>query len=136
MKVSRVTIELSELRTRLLGETDTRNIPVYTENVTPERRWPEKVSPGAHVQLVRSDNNQRNSMNCCFGVCKIDESVNRSETGSYWICACWIVWGHHVSCLAAIVIKDRLHGIDQCIEDRRVCASRQGIVGNPMTPYV
>ena len=35
--------------------------------------------------------------------------------------------------MAAIVIKDRLHGIDICIEDRRVCASRQGIVGNPMT---
>ena len=93
MNVSTVTVELSELRTRVLGETDTRNIPVYTENVTPERRWPEKVSPGAHVQVVRSDNH-RNYMNCCFGVCKIADSVNRSETGSYWICACWIVWGH------------------------------------------
>ena len=105
MKVSTVTIELSELRTRVLGETDTRNIPVYTENVTPERRWPEKVSPGAHVQVVRSDN-PRNYINCCFGVCKIADSVNQSETGSYWICACWIVWGYHVSCLVAIVIKD------------------------------
>ena len=130
--VSTVTIELSALRTMVLGETDTRNIPVYTENDTAEHRWSEKVSPGAHFQVVRSDN-QRNSMNCCFGVCKIAHSVNRSETGSYWIWACWIVWGYHVSCLAAIVIKDRLHGIDICIEDSRVCTSRQGIVGNPMT---
>ena len=132
MNVSTVTIELSALRTMVLGETDTRNIPVYTENDTAERRWSEKVSPGAHVQVVRSDN-QRNSMNCCFSVCKIADSVNRSERGSYWIWACWIVWGYHVSCLAAIVIKDWLHGIDLCIEDSRVCTSRQGIVSNPMT---
>ena len=66
-------------------------------------------------------------------MCKIADSVDRSETGSYWIWACWIVWDYHVSCLAAIVIKDRLQGIDLCIEDSRVCTSRQGIVGNPMT---
>ena len=53
INVSTVTIELSELRTRVLGETDTSDIPVYKECCTPERRWPEKVSPGAHAQVVR-----------------------------------------------------------------------------------
>ena len=130
MNVSTVTIELSELRTRVLGETDTRDIPVYKENCTPERRWQEKISPGAHVQVVRSDN-QWNSMDYCFGVCKKADSVNRSGTGSCWNCLCWIVWGYR---MVAIVIKDRLHRIDLCTEDRRVCTSRPGLVGNPMTP--
>ena len=38
MHVSTVTIELSELRTRVLGVTDMRDIPVYKECCTPERR--------------------------------------------------------------------------------------------------
>ena len=37
MNVSTVTIELSELRTRVLGETDTSDIPVYKECCTPKR---------------------------------------------------------------------------------------------------
>ena len=88
MNVSTVIIELSALRTMVLGETDTGIIPAYTENDTVDRRWSAKVSPGAHVQVVRSDN-QRNSMNCCFGVCEMADSVDRSETGSHWSWACW-----------------------------------------------
>ena len=133
MNVSTVTIELSELRERVLGEPDTRDIPVYKEDCTPERRRQEKISPGAHVQVDRSDN-QWNYVDYCFGVCGKAESANRSGTGSCWNCVCWMVWGYRVSCLAAIVIKDRLHGIDLFIEDRRVCTRRPGLVGNPMTP--
>ena len=118
---------------RVLGETDTRDIPVYKEDCTLERQRPEKVSPGAHIQVARSDN-QWNSVDYCFGVCKKVDSVNRSGTGSCWNCLCWIVWGYRVSCLAAIVIKDRLHGIDLFTEDRCVCTRRPGLVSNPMTP--
>ena len=60
--------------------------------------------------------------------------VNRSGTGSCWDCICWLVWANRVSCLAAIVIKDQLHGIDLYTEKRRVCTSRPGLVGDPMTP--
>ena len=133
MNVSTVTIELSKLRTRVLGETDTSDKPVYKECCTPKRRWPEQVSPDAHAQVVISDN-QWNSRDYCFGVCKKADSVNRSGTGSCWNCLCWLVWGYRVSCLAVIVIKDRLHGIDLCTEERRVCTSRPGLVGDPMTP--
>ena len=133
MKVSTVTIELSELRTRVLDETDTSGIPVYKECCTPECRNPVNVSPDTHAQLVISDN-QWNSRDCCFGVCKKADSVNRSETGSCWDCICWLVWAYRVSCLAAIVIKDRLHGIDLYTEKRRVCTRRPGLVGDPMTP--
>ena len=132
MKVSTVTIELSELRTRVLGETDTSGIPVYKECCTPEWRNPVNVSPDTHAQLVISDN-QWNSRDCCFGVCKKADSVNRSGTGSCWDCICWLAWAYRVSCLAAIVIKDRLHGIDLYTEKRRVCTSRPGLVGDPMT---
>ena len=44
------------------------------------------------------------------------------------------MWGYRASCLAAIVIKDRSHGIDLYTEESRVCTSRLGLVGNPMTP--
>ena len=81
MNVSTVTILLSELRKRVLGETDTSDIPVYKECCTPECRNPVKVSPDAHAQLVISDI-QWNSRDCCFGVCKKADSVNRSGTGS------------------------------------------------------
>ena len=101
MNVSTVTIELSELRTRMLGETDMSGIPVYKECCTPECRKPGKLSPDAHAQLVISDN-QWNSRDCCFGVCKKADSVNRSGTGSCWDCICWLVWGYRVSCLAYV----------------------------------
>ena len=67
-------------------------------------------------------------------MCKKADSVNRSGTGLCWDCICWLVWGYRVSCWAAIVIKDRLHGIDLYTEKRRVCTSRPGLVGDPMTP--
>ena len=132
MNVSTVTIELSQLRTSVWGETDTSDIPVYKECCTPERRRPVKVSPDAHAQVVISDN-QWNSRDCCFGVCKKADSVNRSGTGSCWDCLCWLVWGYRVSCLAAIVIKDWLHRIDLYTEERCICNSRPGLVGDPMT---
>ena len=135
MNVSTVTIELSELRTSVWDETDTSDIPVYKECCTPERRRPVKVSPGAHAQVVISDN-QWNSRDYCFGVCKKADSVSRSGTGSCWDCLCWLVLGYRVSCLVAIVIKDRLHRIDLYTKERRVCTSRPGLVGDPMTPYM
>ena len=69
-----------------------------------------ELSPDAHAQVVISDNQWNSS------------------------CLCWLVWGNRVSCLAAIVIKDRLHGIDLYTEERCVCTSRPGLVGDPMTP--
>ena len=97
-----------------------------------ECRKPVKVSPDAHAQLVISDN-QWNSRDCCFGVCKKADSDNRSGTGLCWDCICWLVWGYRVSCWAAIVIKDRLHGIYLFTEKRRVCTNRPGLVGDHMT---
>ena len=44
------------------------------------------------------------------------------------------MWGYRVSCLTAIVIKDRSHGIDLYTDGRRVCTSGLGLVGDPMTP--
>ena len=133
LKVSTVTMELSELRTSVWGETHTSDIPVYNEYCTPERRRPVKVSPDAHAQVVISDN-QWNSRDCCFGVCTKAHSVNRSGIGSCWDCLCLLVWGYRVSCSAAIVIKDRLHGIDLYTGERCVCTSIPGLVGDPMTP--
>ena len=101
MNVSTVTMELSELRERVLGETDARDIPVYKEDCTPEHRRPEKISPGAHQQVEISDN-QWNYVDYCFGVCGKAESANRSGTGSCWNCVCWIVCGYRVSCLATL----------------------------------
>ena len=73
-------------------------------------------------------------MNYFCGVCGKANSVNRSGTGSCWTCRCLIVGGYRVSCLAAIVIKDRLYGINLFTEDRRVFTRGPGLVGNPVTP--
>ena len=131
MNVSTVATEQSELREMLLGETDKRGIPVYSIECTPERRRPENISPGALQQVGRS-NNQWNCVDYCCGVCGKADSVNRSGTGSCWNCCCLIVWGYHVSCLAAIVIRDRFYGIDLFSEGHCVFTRGPGLVGNPV----
>ena len=133
MAVSTVTLALSELRTSVCGETDTGDIPVYNEYIIPDRRRPVKVLPDVNTQVVKSDS-QWNSRDCCFGMCKKTDSVDRSGICSCWDFLCWLVWGYRVSCLAAIVIKDRSHGIDLYTDERRVCTSGLGLVGDPMTP--
>ena len=45
-----------------------------------------------------------------------------------------MIWGYHVSCLAAIVIESRFFGIDLFTEDRRVFTRGLGLVGNPVAP--
>ena len=129
MTVSRVTMALSELRTSVCDETDTGDIPVYNEYIIPDRRRPVKVLPDIHTQVVNSDS-QWKSRDCCFGMCNKADSVDRS---GIWLC-CWLVWGYRVSCLTAIVIKDRSHGIDLYTDGRRVCTSGLCLVGDPMTP--
>ena len=131
MNVSTVTTEQSELREMVLGETDKRGIPVYSIECAPERRQPENISPGA-LRQVEMSNNQWNCVDYCCGVCGKADSVNRSGTGSCWNCCCLIVWGYHVSWLAAMVIRDRFHGIDLFSKDRCVFTRRPELVGNPM----
>ena len=127
MRVSTITMELSELGTSACNETDISDIPASKECVIPERQRPVKVSTNANTQVVISDN-QWSGRDYCFGVCKKVDSVNRSGIGLCWDCLCWLVWGYRVSCLAAIVIKDRSHGIDLYTEERRVCT---GVSGRP-----
>ena len=107
MNVSTVATEQSELREMVLCETDKRGIPVNREELTPERRRPENISPGA-LQQVKMRNNQWICVDYCFGVCGKADSVNQPETCSCWNCCCLIIWGYRVSCLAAIVIEGRL----------------------------
>ena len=54
MKVSSVTMELSERRTSVCGETDTSDIPGYNVCFSPDRRRPVKVSPDAKALVVIS----------------------------------------------------------------------------------
>ena len=68
MNVSTVATEQSELREMVLCETDERGMPVYREELTPERRRPEDISPGA-LQQVKMRNNQWNCVDYCFSVC-------------------------------------------------------------------
>ena len=124
--VSTVATEKSELRTMVSGETDKRGIPVYSVECTPDSRHPENISAGA-LQHVEMSNKQRNYVNYCCNVCGKANSVNRSGTASCWNCCCLIVGGYRVSCVAAIVIKDRLYGINLFTEDRRVFTRESGI---------
>ena len=131
MRVSTITTELSELGTSACSETDISDIPVFKECVIPERRRPVKVSTDADTQVVISDY-QRSVKDYCFGVCEETDSINRSGIGWCWDCLGWLMWGYRVSCLVAIVIKDRSYGIDLYTEERRVYTSGLGLVGDPM----
>ena len=133
MNVSTVATEQSELGEMMLGETDKRDIHVCSVECTPARQRPENISSGA-LQHVEISNNHRNCVEYCCGVCGKADSVNRSGTGSCWNCCCLIVWDYRVSCWAAIVINDRLYGIDLFTEDHRVFTREPGLVGNPVTP--
>ena len=133
MTVSTVIMALSELRTSVCDDTDIGDIPVYNEYSIPDRRRPVKVLPDVNTQVVKSDNHW-NSRDCCFGMCNKADSVDRSGICLCWDFLRWLVWGYRVSCLTAIVIKDRSHGIDLYTDGRRVCTSGLGLVGDPMTP--
>ena len=54
MNVSTVATKQSELTEMVLCETDKRGIPVYGEELTPERRRPENISPGANKNEEQS----------------------------------------------------------------------------------
>ena len=131
MTISTVTMALSELRTSVCDDTDTGDIPVYNEYSIPDRRRPVKVLPDVNIQVVKSD---RNSKDCCFGMCNEADSIDRSGICLCWDFLCWLVWGYRVSCLAAIVINDQSHGIDIYSDERRVCTSGLGLAGGPMMP--
>ena len=55
MRVSTITMELSELGTSACSETDISGIPVFKECVIPQCRRPVKVSTDANTQIAISD---------------------------------------------------------------------------------
>ena len=133
VNVSTVVTEQSELREMGLCETDKRGIPVYREKCVPESQRPGNTSPDA-LQRMKMSNYQCHCVDYCIGVCGKAESVNCPETGSCWNCCCLICQGYCVSCLVAIVIKDRFYGIELFTEGRCVFTRGPGLVGNPVRP--
>ena len=134
MRVSTITSELSAVETSSYSETDINDSPVIKEYVCPERRRREELSAYVDTQLLMK-NYRRGITDCCFGLCGMTDSLNRSEIAWCWDCADRLVWGYRVSCLVAIVIKDRSLGIDLFTEERRVYTSGLGLVGDPVRPY-
>ena len=134
MRVSTITSELLAVETSSYSKTDINDSPVIKECVSAERRRRKQLYAYANTQLVMN-NYRRGVMDCCFGVCGMTDSLNRSEIGWCWNCVDWLLWGYCVACLVTIVIKDRSYGIDLCTEERRVYAGGLGLVGDPMGPY-
>ena len=134
MRVSTITSELSEVETGAYSETDINDSPVIKECVCPERRRREELSAYADTQLIMN-NYRRGITDCCFGVCGMTDSLNRSEIGWCWDCVDRLLWGYRVSCLVTVVIKDRSYGIDLFTEERRIYTSGLGLVGDPVRPY-
>ena len=75
MNVSTVATEQSELGEMVLGETDKRDIPVYSVECTPARRRPENILSGA-LQHVEIRNNHRN---CVVYVEKVIVLTDRGQ---------------------------------------------------------
>ena len=92
MRVSTITSELSEVETSAYSETDINDIPVIKECVSPERRRRKQLSAHADTQLMMN-NYRRGVTDCCFGVCGMKDSLNRSEIGWCWDCVDRLLWG-------------------------------------------
>ena len=124
-----MTSELSEVETSAYSETDINDSPVIRECVCPERRRREELSAYVDTQLIMN-NYRRGITDCCFGVCGMTDSLNRSEIGWCWDCVDRLLWGYRVSCLVTIVIKDRSYRIDLFTEERRI-HQWTGLSGRP-----
>ena len=134
MTVSTITADVSGLVTSLYSDTDINDSPVVQEYVCPERRRRDDLSAYVNTQLLVK-NCRRKMTVCCFGLCGMTDRLNRLELGWCWDCVDRLVWGYRVSCLVAIVTKNRSLGIDLFTEDRRVYASRLGLVGDTVRLY-
>ena len=77
MRVSTITSELSAVGTSSHSETYINDSPVIKECVSAERRKREQLSAYANTQLVMNSY-RRCVMDCCFGVCGMTDSLNRS----------------------------------------------------------
>ena len=84
-------------------------------------------------QSMEMSNIQCNCVDYCFGVRWKGDSVNR-PTGPCRNCCCLRCRSYCVSCLMAIVIKDRFYGIELFTEGRCVFTRGPGLVGNPVRP--
>ena len=71
----------------------------------------------------------------CFGGCDLTHRLNRAGIDWCWICIDRLIWGYRVSCLVAIVNKDRTIGRCMSIEGSGVYASTQGLEDRPVIPY-
>ena len=132
--MSTITTALSEVETSVCIETGINYKPEIKDCTGPEYRGRGKVSAYEDTQLVMSDY-PWDFMNYCFGVCETTDSINRSGIGWCWDCLHRLLWGYRVSCLVAIVIKDRSYGIDLYNEEWCVYTSGPDLVGDPMKPY-
>ena len=122
MTVSTITADVSGLVTSLYSDTDINDSPVVQEYVCPERRRRDDLSAYVDTQLLVKNCRWKMTV-CCFGLCGMTDRLNRLELGCCWDCVDRLVWGYRVSCLVAIVTKNRSLGIDLFTEERRVYAS-------------
>ena len=107
MTVSTITVDVSGLVTSLYSDTDINDSPVVQEYVCPEHRRRDDLSAYVDTQLLVK-NCRRKMTVCCFGLCGMTDRLNRLELGWCWDCVDRLVWGYRVSCLVAIVTKNRL----------------------------
>ena len=127
LRVSTITTALSEIETSMCIETGIKDKPEIKDCTGSEYRGRGKVSACDDTQLVMSDY-PRDFMNYCFGVCEKTDSIYRSGIGWCRDCLHRLLWGYRVSCLVAIVIKDRSYGSDQYNEEWCVYT---GLSGRP-----
>ena len=120
--VSMITVDVSQGHTN----SQNRNSREIRDHVTPVSV--EKQDSAAHRDIrLGGKYSLRNLTVHCFGGCDLTHRLNRAGIDWCWICIDRLIWGYHVSCLVAIVNKDRTIGRCMSIEGSGVCASTRGL---------
>ena len=127
--VSMITVEVSPGNTSL----HSNNSLGLRDCVAPVSE--EEQDSAAHMDLRLGVNcSLRNLTVNCFGVCDVTHRLNHPGIDWCWVCIDRLIWGYRVSCLAAIVTKNRTVGMSMSNEGSGVCASTQGFGNPPVIP--
>ena len=127
--VSMITVDVSQGQTK----SQNSNSREIRDHVTPVGG--EKQDSAAHGDVrLGGKYSIRNVMVVCSDGCDLTHRLNRAEIDWCGISVDRLIWGYHVSCLVAIVNRDRTIGRCMLMEGSGIYASTWGLEDRPVIP--
>ena len=127
--VSMITVDVSQGQTK----SQNSNSRGIRDHVTPVGG--EKQDSAAHGDIrLGGKYSIRNVTVVCSDGCDLTHRLNRAEIDWCGISVDRLIWGYHVSCLVAIVNRDRTIGRCMLMEGSGIYASTWGLEDRPVIP--